>query len=70
MKGTHLGEFEELVLLTVGILYDDAYGLGITDEIEQRTGRMVTVTRNEQDRTKDEGAYHHISYDDSSNRHP
>lgn len=44
MKGTNLGEFEELVLLTVGILYDDAYGLGITDEIERRTGRMVTVS--------------------------
>lgn len=44
MKGTHLGEFEELVLLTVGILYDDAYGLAITDEIEERTGRTVTVS--------------------------
>ena len=44
MKGTHLGEFEELVLLTVGICYDDAYGLGITDEIEQRTGRRVTIS--------------------------
>ena len=44
MKGTHLGEFEEIVLLTVGILYDDAYGLGVTDEIEQRTGRTVTVS--------------------------
>ena len=44
MKGTHLGEFEELILLTVGILYDDAYGLGITQEIERRTGRTVTVS--------------------------
>ncbi len=44
MKGTHLGEFEELVLLTVGILYNDAYGLAITDEIEQRTGRTVTIS--------------------------
>lgn len=44
MKGTHLGEFEELVLLTVGVLYDDAYGLAITDEIEERTGRKVTVS--------------------------
>ena len=44
MKGTHLGEFEELVLLTVGICYDDAYGLGITDEIERRTGRPVTIS--------------------------
>lgn len=44
MKGTHLGEFEELVLLTVGILYEDAYGLAITDEIEERTRRTVTVS--------------------------
>lgn len=40
----HLGEFEEIVLLTVGILYDDAYGLAITDEIEQRTKRQVTLS--------------------------
>ncbi|MDN5213463.1 helix-turn-helix transcriptional regulator [Fulvivirgaceae bacterium BMA12] len=44
MKGTHLGEFEELVLLTVGILFDDAYGLAITDELEKRTGRRVIIS--------------------------
>ncbi|UZR99911.1 PadR family transcriptional regulator [Chondrinema litorale] len=44
MKGTHLGEFEEIVLLTVGILYEDAYGLAITDEIENRTGRSITIS--------------------------
>lgn len=44
MKGTHLGEFEELVLLTVGILYDDAYGLAITDELEKRTKRKVILS--------------------------
>ncbi len=44
MKGTYLGEFEELVLLTVGILYDDAYGLSITDELEKRTKRHVTIS--------------------------
>ena len=32
MKGTYIGEFEELVLLVVGTLYDDAYGLAIVDE--------------------------------------
>ena len=36
MKGTYLGEFEELVLLTTGILYDDAYGLSIKDELEKQ----------------------------------
>jgi DNA-binding PadR family transcriptional regulator len=44
MKGTYLGEFEELVLLSVGILFDDAYGLAIADEIEQQTGRNVMIS--------------------------
>lgn len=44
MKGTHLGEFEELVLLTVAILADDAYGLSITDELEKQTGRNATIS--------------------------
>ena len=44
MKGTYLGEFEELVLLTVGILFDDAYGLAIVDELEKQTGRQVMIS--------------------------
>jgi PadR family transcriptional regulator PadR len=44
MKGTHLGEFEELVLLIVGILNGDAYGISILAEIEEKTGRKVTVS--------------------------
>jgi PadR family transcriptional regulator PadR len=44
MKGTYLGEFEELVLLTVGILFGDAYGLAILDELEQQTGRNVMIS--------------------------
>ena len=44
MKGKYLGEFEELVLLTVGILYDDAYGLAIKDELEKQTGRSVMIS--------------------------
>ncbi len=44
MKGTYLGEFEELVLLTVGILNDNAYGLAITDELETRTKRNVMIS--------------------------
>lgn len=38
-----LGEFEEVVLLTVGVLYDEAYGVVIKDEIERRTNRNVSV---------------------------
>jgi PadR family transcriptional regulator PadR len=44
MKGTYLGEFEELVLLSVGILFDDAYGLAIVDELEKRTGRNIMIS--------------------------
>lgn len=43
MKKFQLGEFEEIVLLTVGVLYDDAYGVSIKDEIERRTERKVSV---------------------------
>jgi DNA-binding PadR family transcriptional regulator len=39
-----ISDFEEMVLLTVGILYDDAYGLAITDELENRTGRTYTIS--------------------------
>jgi PadR family transcriptional regulator, regulatory protein PadR len=38
-----LGEFEEIVMLTVGILYKDAYGVAIIDEIEKRLDRDVSI---------------------------
>lgn len=44
MKGTSLGEFEELVLLSVGILFDDAYGLAIVDELQIKTGRDIMIS--------------------------
>jgi DNA-binding PadR family transcriptional regulator len=44
MKGTSLGEFEELVLLSVGILFDDAYGLAIVDELQKKTGRSIMIS--------------------------
>ncbi len=43
MKGTNLGEFEELVLLTCGILQSEAYGIAIKDELESRTGRTPSI---------------------------
>jgi len=43
MKKYQLGEFEEIVLLTVGILDGDAYGVTIKDEIEDRLKREVSV---------------------------
>ncbi len=44
MRGNHLGEFEELVLLTVGVLFDDAYAVAITNEIGKQSGRSVAVS--------------------------
>jgi PadR family transcriptional regulator, regulatory protein PadR len=43
MKGTNLGEFEELVLLTIAALVNDAYSVGICDELEKQTGRTVKL---------------------------
>ena len=43
MKGTNLGEFEELVLLTIAALINEAYSVGICDELEKRTGRSVKL---------------------------
>jgi PadR family transcriptional regulator PadR len=38
-----LGEFEEIVMLTVGVLYKEAYGVAIIDEMEQRLDRRVSI---------------------------
>src|SRR4051812_25964417 len=43
MKGTYLGEFEELVLLTIGSLKDEAYGVSIKLDIESRAGRIPSI---------------------------
>ena len=43
MKKIQLGEFEEVVLLTVGVLHGNAYGVTIKDEIEQRLDREVSI---------------------------
>ncbi|MCU0357555.1 MAG: PadR family transcriptional regulator [Cyclobacteriaceae bacterium] len=44
MKGTYLGELEELVLLTVGILFPDAYSVAVMDEIEKQAGRSLNIS--------------------------
>ncbi len=44
MKGTNIGELEELVMLTVAILYDDAYGVAIRKEIQERCNRSITIS--------------------------
>lgn len=44
MKGDNIGELEELVLLTVGILYPDAYGVAVMDEIDKQAGRNLNIS--------------------------
>jgi PadR family transcriptional regulator, regulatory protein PadR len=43
MKGTNLGEFEELVLLTIAALVSDAYSVSICDELTRSSGRPVKL---------------------------
>jgi PadR family transcriptional regulator, regulatory protein PadR len=44
MQKITLGEFEELVLLTVAAMNNDAYGAAITTDIAERTKRPVQVS--------------------------
>ena len=39
----NLGEFEEIVMLTIGVLGENAYGLAIKDHIESRLNRGVSM---------------------------
>lgn len=43
MTRIQLGEFEEVVLLTVAILHGEAYGVAIIEEMEQRLHRKVSI---------------------------
>ena len=42
MKG-YIGEFEELVLLTIASLADEAYGVSVKENIEQRADRSISI---------------------------
>lgn len=44
MKGTYLGEFEEIVLLAIGILDGNAYGVSVQKELDDQLGRKVTLS--------------------------
>ncbi|MEQ8245718.1 PadR family transcriptional regulator [Fulvivirga sp.] len=44
MKGNHIGELEELILLTVGILQTEAYGVAVLKELSDQTGRSVNIS--------------------------
>jgi PadR family transcriptional regulator PadR len=39
----YLGEFEELVLLTVASLGENAYGVSIQKDIEERCNRSISI---------------------------
>ena len=43
MKRAYLGEFEEIVLLAVAILHEEAYGYAIKYEIQEKTGRIPSL---------------------------
>ena len=42
MKG-YIGEFEELVLLTIASLDTEAYGVSIKEDIEKRANRNISI---------------------------
>ncbi|MEL6537276.1 MAG: helix-turn-helix transcriptional regulator [Bacteroidota bacterium] len=44
MRGTHLGEFEELVLLTAAVLDGNAYTVTIIEEIQEQSSRKLTLS--------------------------
>ncbi len=43
MRRSDLGEFEEVVLLSVAVHSPQAYSVVIAEELEQQTGRTVTT---------------------------
>ena len=45
IKRSYLGEFEEIVLLTVAALNEEAYGVAIMHEIFEQTGRDVRLNQ-------------------------
>ena len=40
---TYLGELEELVLLTIATLGDEAYGVSIQQDLENRCNRSISI---------------------------
>lgn len=43
MIETRLGEFEEVILLLVGILAEEAYAYKVAEEFESQTNRSVSI---------------------------
>ena len=57
MKETRLGEFEEVILLLVGILGEEAYAFKIAEEFKSQTKRSVSIgaTHSTLSRLEDKG---------------
>ena len=43
MKGSHIGEFEELILLAVYSIDGEAYGVSLQEKLEQLLDRAVSI---------------------------
>ncbi len=43
MKGSYLGEFEEIILLLVAVMQEEAYGLAIQERFRAQTGRTAAI---------------------------
>ena len=44
MKGTYLGEFEELILLTAASLGSEAYAVSVKEEADSFSGRKINIS--------------------------
>ena len=44
MKGSYLGELEEIVLLTIGILDGDGYGVKVRKELAEQLDRSISLS--------------------------
>ncbi len=44
MKSTSLGEFEELVLLTVAAQHDKAYGVSIQESLQDELSKKINIS--------------------------
>jgi len=44
MQNTSIGEFEELVLLTVAVQHDTAYGVSIINSLESKMEKKINVS--------------------------
>jgi len=44
MENIKLGNFEELVLLLVGVLFGKAYSVNIVDEYQKQTGKKINIS--------------------------